>query len=95
MEHGQALEVVLHFCDGRHGLIYLAPTGISFEACGVLNYTTGVPNDTAVTYTDGVFSFVHNGYGYTVPVSGAVTSEEDGYRLHGEGGVVKMNMAER
>jgi hypothetical protein len=82
VEHGQALEVILHFCDGRHGLIYLAPAGISFEACGALGYTLGVPNDTDVAYADGAFAFTHNGYAYTIPVDGCRVEEtEDGYRL--------------
>jgi hypothetical protein len=95
IEHGQALEVVIRFRDGRHGLIYLAPDGISFEACGVLNYTVGVPNDTTVAYADGAFTFTHNHFDYTVPVAGCSVEEtEGGYRLV-PAAAVRVDMSQR
>jgi hypothetical protein len=95
VEHGQALGVIVRFKNGCHGLIYLAPNGITFEACGVMSYNAGIPHDTAVTCADNVFSFTHNGYAYAIPVEGCRVEEtEAGYRLVPTG-AVKVDMSKR
>jgi hypothetical protein len=95
VEHGQALEVILHFENTIQGLIYLSPKGISFEGCGVLTYTLGVPHDTAVAYEDGEFRYTHNGYAYALPVAGCRVEEtEEGYRLVPTG-AVRLDLSKR
>jgi hypothetical protein len=47
-----------------------------------LTYTVGEPHDTAISFADNTFSFIHNGYGYAIPVEGCRTEvTEEGYRL--------------
>ena len=95
VEHGQALEVILHFENTVQGLIYLSPKGISFEGCGILTYSVGVPHETTVAYEDGEFRYTHNGYDYALPVTGCRVEEtEEGYRLVPTG-AVKLDMSKR
>ena len=95
VEHGQALEVILRFENGIHGLIYLSPKGISFEGCGILTYSVGVPHETTVAYEDGEFRYTHNGYDYALPVTGCRVEEaEEGYRLVPTG-AVRLDMSKR
>lgn len=95
IEHGQALEVIVHFTTGWDGMIYLTPKGISFEACGVLTYTVGEPHDTSVTCVGGEFRYTHNGYDYAIPTEGCrVETVENGYRLVPTA-AIKLNMVKR
>ncbi len=95
IEHGQSLEVIVHFSTGWDGMIYLTPERISFEACGVLTYTVGEPHDTTVTCENGEFRYTHNGYGYTMPAEGCrVEAIENGYRLVPTA-AIKLHMAKR
>ena len=81
VEHGQALELIVHFATGWHGMIYLSPEGIRFEACGALTYTVGEPKDTVITAEADTLKFLHNGYAYEIPVDGHVQAVENGYRI--------------
>lgn len=95
VEHGQALEVIVHFENTVQGLIYLSPKGISIEGCGILTYSVGVPHETTVVYEDGEFRYTHNGYDYALPVTGCRVEEtEEGYRLVPTG-AVKLDMRKR
>ena len=95
IEHGQSLEVIVHFSTGWDGMIYLTPERISFEACGVLTYTVGEPHDTTVTCENGEFCYTHNGYGYTMPAEGCrIEAIENGYRLIPTA-AIKLHMAKR
>ena len=69
---------------------------MALEGCGGLSYNVGIPNDTAITFADSTFSFVHNGYGYTIPVEGCRVEEtENGYRLVPTAAAVKVDMNQR
>lgn len=95
VEHGQALEVVVSFENGSHGLIYLSPEGISFEGCGELSFLRGEAVDTEITYEEGELRCIHNGYPYAVPVSGCRVEElSNGYRFHPTA-AIRLNMKKR
>ena len=95
VEHDQTLEVIIPFENGTTGRIWLAPEGITLEGCGELTYVVADSPDTEVTYGDGSFRFIHNGYAYEIPVAGTVGAVENGYRLYSEAGTVKLDMTVR
>lgn len=93
IEKGQALEVDLLFADGCHGLILLTPNGILTEACGELTYTMGEP-DAAMTVDGNHLCFTYREFAYRITSNG-LSVTEDGYRLTGEGGIVRIDMTQK
>ncbi len=94
IEHGQALEVIVHFCDGRRGLVYLTPTELIVNGCGALHWTLGEP-DATVAVEDGTLFLRHNGYDYRVPTRGTVTAEAGGFGLSCIDGCIALDMSAR
>ena len=96
IEHDQTLEVVIHFANGTEGRVWLAPEGITLESCGELTYIVVASEDTTTDYADGSFRFVHNHYGYEIPVQGCtVEAAENRYVLTPAGDCMKLDMAKR
>lgn len=96
VEHGQTMEVVIPFENGRTGRIWFFPETVTVEDCGVLTYTLGFPVDTEIRYADGGFTATHNGYGYRIPLSGCeILPVDNGYRMTADGSAITLHMAER
>lgn len=95
VERGDALEMIVLFADGCHGLILLTPAGITLEGCGGLTWALGTPEADFTVAADGdTLRMTKRGFAYTVTVEGGVTPAEGGYTFGTADGMTRIKMNE-
>lgn len=83
----------LTFKDGTTGKVVLSENDITFEDCGTLVYSWGVPTTgTKLSFAGNCLTGKHRGFAYEMPVNGNVIAEEDCFLWQPENGVLNLQM---
>ncbi len=87
------LSVCVTFADGTQGTILFSEDGISFENCGTLYYSWGIPTEeTDLVFAENCLKGSQRGFAYEMPVIGNVVQDGEGFLWQPENGKLSLQL---